>query len=252
MRLTALPSRVDGGEVDRPAAARIGADGGGARPIAGRCAAASSAAWPGRAARSTGTSWNSGSVRWRRGRPSRASPPRSRGGSSAASVTPSGPNAAGGGGSNGLEDVEQLEGDDAGAVRRMGRDPDAAIVDRDRLASRSSVWAARSSAVIAEPAAARPRACRSRELAVVEVVEAVVGEALERRGQRRQADALAGPPRPAVRPVDRWNPASGPSAARPVGAVALDGGDEAVPGREAVRERARWPARGRRPATARP
>ena len=57
--------------------------------------------------------------------------------------------------------------------------------------------------MIGEPAAASPRAWRVAEVAVVERVEPVGGEGLEGRRQRRQADALARPPRPAVRPVDR-------------------------------------------------
>ena len=90
------------------------------------------------------------------------------------------------------------------AVGRVGRDADAAVVDRDGLAPASSVCAGGRRAVIGD--AGRRRARRDlalAEVAVVERVEALVGERRERRGQGRQPDQLARAPRPAVRPVDR-------------------------------------------------
>ena len=59
-----------------------------------------------------------------------------------------------------LEDPEDLQRDDPGAVGRMGRRPDAAVVDGDRLAQ-VDVWSRRSSIVSAQPAAASARACCS-------------------------------------------------------------------------------------------
>ena len=110
-----------------------------------------------------------------------------------------------GGGSSARQDREQLEGDDARAVRRVGRDPDAAVVDRDRLARRRGVRAQ-----VAErhhrPDVVEGARLPLAEVAVVEGVEAVGRERLERRGQRRQPDPLARSPRPAVRPVDGEEP----------------------------------------------
>ena len=72
------------------------------------------------------------------------------------------------------------------------------------------------------------------EVAVVEGIEAVGRERLERRRQRREPDPLAGSPRPPVRPVDGEEPgASGPSAGRHDRGRPLDRVDEPVPGREA-------------------
>ena len=92
-------------------------------------------------------------------------------------------------------------------------DPDAAVVGRDRLGPGRGVGA-QVGRVDRRAGRGQAGAWRSADLALVEVVEAGVGEALERRRQRRQPDELARAPRPAVRPVDRSNPAaSGPSAA---------------------------------------
>ena len=92
---------VDGGEVDRAAAARVASRRRAGRPRRGSIRAGElrgvgrveAADRPG----CRGTPGRSGA---RRGRPSRASLPRSRGGSSAGPSTPSGPNAVGGGASN--------------------------------------------------------------------------------------------------------------------------------------------------------
>ena len=90
-----------------------------------------------------------------------------------------------------------------GAVRRVGRDPDAAVVGRDRLAPRRGGARAGPRRVIGEPAAARPRAWPLAELALVERVEALVGERARgspaRAGRRTRSP---GSPRPAVRAHD--------------------------------------------------
>src|SRR4029078_3967762 len=79
-----------------------------------------------------------------------------------------------------LEDVDQLQGDDARAVRGMGGDPDAPVRRRDRLAPRGRVGAEVRGG---DAAAERGKADRLTlgELAVVEVVEADARHALQRR-----------------------------------------------------------------------
>ena len=82
-----------------------------------------------------------------------------------------------------------------GAVRRVGRHPDAAVVDGDRLAPRSSGASRRSVGRDRRAGGGQGPRLALAEVALVERVEAVVGERLERRGEGRQADALAGLPR---------------------------------------------------------
>ena len=75
--------------------------------------------------------------------------------------------------------------------------------------------------MIGEPAAASAARLALPEVAVVERVEAVLGQALERRRERRQADPLAGPPRPTVRAVHRRRSRPrGPRASATTGAGA--------------------------------
>src|SRR5436853_2559790 len=99
-----------------------------------------------------------------------------------------------------LEDVEDLEGDDAGAIRPMRRDPHAAIRRLDRLGPRRLV---RPEIDVTDRAAdgRQPASLAFGDRALVEVVEARVGEPLERRAEGRQSDPLAWTPRPALRPV---------------------------------------------------
>ncbi len=233
MRLTALPSPST--SRGRSCRRRAGWSRRAAwRPAAGRSARRARPRTPGRAGSSTGHVSNAGSVRWA----SRsaiasfaASMPRW---IQPGSVTPSGPNARGAGGSNCSRIAEQLERDDAGAVRRVGRDPDAAVVDRDRLAPASRCGPRRSAAVMRRsrrrPAPA-PGARRGRRR--------------RRRRSRRGPASRASPRAPAggrARPAARAGRAAGRPRrtrrrARALGddrRGPLDRVDEPVPGREAV------------------
>ena len=108
---------------------------------------------------------------------------------------------------------EDLEGDDARAVRRMGRDPDAAVVGARSARSRSRCGARRSAVVIGEPAAASPA-----RLALAELARRRSRRSRRRRAARGSPRAPAGGParraamagRAAGRP--RSKPAPGPSA----------------------------------------
>ena len=165
-----------------------------------------------RAARSTGTSRNAGSVR----NASRsaiasldASMPRW---IQAGSVTPVGPKALGVRRLEPVEDRQDLEGDEPGAVGRVGGDADAAVVGRDRVAPGARV---RPQVGRDDRAAGRRQAASLPlpEVAVVERVGAVRGQGLERRRERRQPDPLTGPPGPAVRAVDGVEPGVGADVA---------------------------------------
>ena len=125
-----------------------------------------------------------------------------------ASSTPAGPKAPAGGGSKAREQPDDLEGDDARAVRRMARRPDAAIVDADRLLPGRALGA-RSAALIGEPAAARPGTWRAASSPSYRSSKPAVARCSNDRAERRQADELARVPAPGVRPVDR-----GPSPRR--------------------------------------
>ena len=175
---------VDRGEVGRAAAGRVG---GGARhggPIAGRSAPRAPRRGSLSSSRSTGMSRAAGSVRCA-SRSAIASLA-----ASIAEVDPAGsaarrpgPNASARRRLELLEDVEQLQRDDARRVRRVGRDPHAAIGRLDRLAPVGRVRRGSRPARMAAPDAGEERRLPLAEVAVVEGVEAVVGEAL--RGSRR-------------------------------------------------------------------
>ncbi len=81
----------------------------------------------------------------------------------------------------------------------------------------------------------RPEAARLAlpEVSLVEGIESLGGEGLERGRERRQADPLAGAPRPAARPEHREERRVGPESRLDRRRRPLDGVDEAVPGREA-------------------
>ena len=115
----------------------------------------------------------------------------------------------------------------------MGRDTDAPIGRRDRLVPGGGVLPQ----VGGDDRRAGPRQparLSSRQLALVEVVPALVGELGQARRQRRQPDDLPGPPRPAVGPVDPEPVRVVPEVTREEGAVGLDARHEPVPRREAV------------------
>ena len=107
-----------------------------------------------------------------------------------------------------LQQAEQLERDDTGAVRRVGRHADTAVVDRDRLAPRRRVLAQVLDPDRRSRGGQAPSLALS-EVAVVEGIEALTRQRLERVRERRQSHALAGQPRPGVRPVDRREPGPG-------------------------------------------
>jgi len=132
-----------------------------------------------------------------------------------------------------LEDVEQLERDDARRIGRVGRDPHATIGRGDRLApGRGMVPEVGRATGNAE--LGQERGLSLAELAVVERVEAVVGKAPERPGKGREADELAGSPCPAVRPIRReeWRVRADSfcNGAR----APLDRVDQLAPGRKAA------------------
>ena len=170
----------------------------------------------------------------------------------AGSVTPSGPNAAGGGGSNRARIDEQLERHDARSCSAGGSSPGRRGSRSRSARPRSRCARARSAAVIGEPAAAASAARLAlAEVALVERIEAVVGEASRAspRGPaagraRRAATAgrAAGTPRRSRRP--------GPERCGHGRRGPLDGVDEAVPGREPVASQLDGRRRGSRRATA--
>ncbi len=140
-------------------------------------------------------------------------------------------NAAGLGRAGRLEDVEELEGHEAGRVRRMARDPHAAVGGLDRPAPRGAVVPEVGGGVAAAEGAERGRLAHT-EVAVVERVEALDGQALEGCCQGREPDHLAGAPWPAVRPVDRRERRIRAHGREHDRGRRLDRRDEAVPGRE--------------------
>ena len=109
------------------------------------------------------------------------------------------------------EDGQDLEGDDPGAVGRMGRDPDASVVDRDRIGPGRGVVAQ----VVDRDRAAggiQP-ACPARaEVATVERLEPARGDRLERRRQR----AGCGRARPAARAGRTAGTRAGTAASLPI------------------------------------
>ncbi len=131
------------------------------------------------------------------------------------------------------EDAEEFEGHDAGAVGRMGRDPDASIVDGDRRPPGRRVLAeiARDDR---SPDGSQSRRLDVGEVAVVERIEAVPDEDLEGRRERRQPDALAAAPGSSVRTIESMEPGIGREDVAEHGAGRLDRLDELVPGREAA------------------
>jgi hypothetical protein len=131
------------------------------------------------------------------------------------------------------EDRQQLEGDQTRAVRRVRRHPDAAVVDSDRLAPCARVGR--------EVTRRDGRAARGErpgltlaDVTLVEGIEAIDGERLERPGKGRQPDPLAWAPRPAQRPEDLEEPGIGAERFGDPRRHPLDRFDEAVPGGEAA------------------
>ena len=108
-----------------------------------------------------------------------------------ASVDPAGPNASAGGGSNVSSTLSSSRAtipDEFGGWV-VTRTPRYSVA----IGSvQVEVWSARSSVVIADPAAAEPARLPLAEVAVVEVVEADLDQPLEGRREGRQPDPLAG------------------------------------------------------------
>ena len=132
----------------------------------------------------------------------------------------------------GLEQVQQLQGDDTAAVRRVRGHAGPAIGGRDR---------GRPVGAMVGEAAGRERRTRTgeecrlacAEIAVVEGVGTLRGDAFERARQCRQSDDLARRPRSTVRaPVVE---AGGPRFVAEAGGGDLHRAPKRIPGREAVR-----------------
>ena len=164
----------------------------------------------------------------------------------AASVTPAGPRRWAAGFELG-EHRQQLSATTPSVRGRLRRDEHAAVVEGQRLTPVDGVRGQ-----VGGPDRRAERGQRARlalaEIALVERVEAIPGEPLERRRQGGQADPLAGAPGPAGRRSDLEKPASTRSVAATSRGGGFDRLDEAVPGRE-PRPGARWPAPGRHRAT---
>ena len=132
-----------------------------------------------------------------------------------------------------VEDLEQLQSHHPRRVRRMGGDPDPPIVDRDRLGPCRAVGPQ----VVGRdrrPDGRQPTRLALAEIAIVEVVEADQGQALEGRGKSRQTDPLGGSPRAALRPIDLLEPGSATERVDDGRERPLHGANEAGPRRKPV------------------
>ena len=141
------------------------------------------------------------------------------------------PERRGGGRLERLEHVQDLQRHDPRAVRRVGRDADAAIGRLDRLGPGRGVLA---EVLDGDGRADRRQAARLAlgDLPVVEVVEPDVRQSLERRRQGWQPHSLARPPGAAARAVDLLEARAVAERCADVRQHPLDGADEAIPGGE--------------------
>ena len=115
----------------------------------------------------------------------------------------------------------------------MGRDPDAAVVDLDGRRRGRGVVAQVGHRDERPDVGERP-GLPFGEIALVEGIEPVAREGLERRGQGWEADALAGSPRAAVRAIDGEEPGVRSEVGGDEWPRSFDRIDESVPGREPV------------------
>ena len=128
------------------------------------------------------------------------------------------------------EDVEDLERDHAAAVGRVAGHPDAAVHRGDGCFPGAAV-VPEVSACVQRPGGGKAPGHALAKVAVVVGVEPLVGQGLQRACERREADELAGLPRPALRAPDLAK-APGPRLRPELPIRRLHGPDEPVPRRE--------------------